>query len=89
MRKTSTGASAWVGVGLVYKLKVTYPAMLTQVFLRDKLRNEVVLHRTNVIDIVYRLNKLNWQRLTISAEGPMVVGAVEPCSGDCVSLNVL
>ena len=59
------GTETWsLTIGLIRKLKITQRAMeraMLGVSLRDRIRNEELRRRTNVIDIAQRISKLKWQ----------------------------
>lgn len=63
--KVMNGAETWtLTVRLVRQLKVAQRAMeraMLGVSLKDKIRNEIILQRTKVIDIAQRVSKLKWQ----------------------------
>ena len=58
-------AETWtLTVRLVHIFKGAQRAMknaMLGVSLRDRIRNEVIRQKTNVVDIAHRISELNWQ----------------------------
>jgi hypothetical protein len=87
------GAETWtLTARLVYKFKVAQRAMeraMLGVSLRDRIRNQVIRHRTKVTYIAHRISMLKWQwaghisRRTANRWGKRVA------SGDRSSVNVV